>query len=60
MNFNKYSLYSENTVGSSNLGSDLGQKAKVRGSTGVHLIELFIVSQIFIPCTSKEIILLEI
>lgn len=55
MNFNNYSLYPENIMRTSNLR----QKGKVRGSTEVHLIELFIVSEIFIPCTSKEIILLE-
>lgn len=60
VNFTKYSLYSENTVDASSLGSDLRQKDKVRGSTEVHLIELFIVRQIFIPFTSKEIALLEI
>lgn len=56
MNFNNYSLYPENIMRTSNLR----QKGKVRGSTEVHLIELFIVSEIFIPCTSKEIILLGI
>lgn len=60
MNFNNYSLYLENIMRTSSFGSNLRQKGKVRDSTEVHLIELFIVSEIFIPCTSKEIILLGI
>lgn len=60
MNFNNYFLYLESVMGSISLGSDLRQKGKVRGSTEVHLIELFIVSHIFTPCTCKGITLVGI
>lgn len=39
------------------LGNDLRQKSKVKGSTELHLMGLFIVSQDFIPCASNKIIL---
>ena len=47
-------------MGFISIGSDLRQMGRVRGSTEIHLIELFIVSQIFTPCTFKEIILLKV
>lgn len=56
INFNNYSLYSESIMRFIHLGSDLRQKGKIRGSTEIHLLELFIVSQIFIPVLLRKLL----